>query len=70
MLKADGSDPTRLTNNPAGDWNPAWSPDSSRIAFVSGRDGGYEVYVTDADGSHQTNLTHNPEDDRYPDWSP
>ena len=33
VMDADGSNQTRLTNNPADDWLPAWSPDGSRIAF-------------------------------------
>ena len=38
---------------------PAWSPDGRRIAFVSDRDGNFEVYVMNADGSGQRNLTRN-----------
>jgi Tol biopolymer transport system component len=33
LMNADGSDPTRLTTNPADDREPAWSPDASEIAF-------------------------------------
>lgn len=39
-----------------------------QIAFVSDRDGNFEIYVMNADGSNQTNLTNNPAGDRYPDW--
>jgi dipeptidyl aminopeptidase/acylaminoacyl peptidase len=36
IMDADGSGQTRLTNNPAGDGFPAWSPNGTKIAFVSG----------------------------------
>ncbi len=77
VMDADGGNPRRLTNNPANDRGPAWSPDGKRIAFMSMRDGHirdfaptYEIYVTDADGGNPQNLTNNPSDDRYPSWSP
>jgi Tol biopolymer transport system component len=71
-MDADGSDQTRLTNNPSRDYLPAWSPDGSRLAFTSDRDpdGFYEVYVMDADGSNQTRLTNSPNTDYRPAWSP
>jgi TolB protein len=49
---------------------PAWSPDGSRIAFLTGRDGNGEIYVMNADGSGPTNLTNNPAEDYDPVWSP
>jgi Tol biopolymer transport system component len=36
---------------------PAWSPDGEFIAFVSGRDGGWNIYVMRRDGSSPTRLT-------------
>ena len=72
VMDADGSNQQNLTNNPADDWDPSWSPNGQRIAFTSWRDGPFniEVYVMDADGSNLQNLTNNPRDDRNPSWSP
>ena len=42
----------------------------ARIAFMSHRDGNWEIYVMDADGNNQRNLTNNPDDDQSPAWSP
>jgi len=61
----------RLTNNPAADTLPAWSPDGPSIAFVSNRDGNDEIYVMNAeDGTNLRNLTNNPAADTFPAWSP
>ena len=49
---------------------PAWSPDGRRIAFASGRDGNFEIYVINADGSRQRRLTRNTGRDVGPVWSP
>ena len=70
VMDADGSNQTRLTNDPGWDTMPAWSPDGSRLAFGSDRDGNAEIYVMDADGSNQRNLTNNPAWDGDPAWSP
>jgi Tol biopolymer transport system component len=42
----------------------------SRIAFVSNRDGNWDIYVMNADGSQKRNLTNHPSFDSYPSWSP
>ena len=78
VMNADGSDPTRLTDNPASDNWPSWSPDGGRIAFHSNRDDPdpnddehfWDIYVMNADGSDQTRLTDGSAWDSYPRWSP
>jgi TolB protein len=52
------------------DGSPAWSPDGTRIAFYSERDGNAEIYVMNADGSGVTRLTNTSADEGYPAWSP
>ena len=70
VMNADGSEQVNLTNSDASDWDPAWSPDGSQIAFVTDRDGAPEIYVMNADGSEQVNLTNNEAIDWSPAWSP
>ena len=60
----------RLTTDPATDFDPTWSPDGTRIAFRSQRDGNDEIYLMNSDGSCQVNLTNDPADDWAPAWSP
>ncbi len=49
---------------------PRWSPDGQRIAFMSNRDGNFEIYVMSIDGSNQSRLTNNIYNDQFPSWSP
>jgi Tol biopolymer transport system component len=70
-MNADDSGQTRLTNNPADDYAPSWSPDGARSAFTSARDGAMvQIYVMNADGSGQTRLTDSPGFDALPSWRP
>jgi len=70
VMAADGSDPRRLTRDPALDLSPAWSPDGKRIAFVSDRAGTPQIYVMNADGSGARRLTFQGNYNQTPQWSP
>ena len=69
-MNADGSAVANITDNPAADLEPAWSPDGAKIAFRSDRDGDDEIFVMDADGSNLVQLTNNDSFDGNPGWSP
>jgi hypothetical protein len=69
-MGADGSNQTNLTKHASPDAHPVWSPDGTKVAFFSNRDGNGEIYVMDAaDGSNQTNLTNHGSTDVRPAWS-
>ena len=69
-MGSDGSNPRPLTDHPAEDRSPSWSPDGQHIAFDSERDGRAEIYVMDSDGSNPRRLTDHSAEDRSPSWSP
>ena len=79
LMDADGSGQGRLTDG-AGDpstaagvqfeTEPAWSLDGTRIAFVSAREGSFDIYVMNADSTGTRRLTSSSAHDRGPSWSP
>jgi len=49
--------------------DPAWSPDGTKIAFQSNREGS-DIFIMDADGGNVTRLTNNGRSNANPSWSP
>src|SRR3546814_16132392 len=60
----------RLTEHPAIDTSPSYSPDAKQIVFNSDRGGSQQLYVMDASGGNVRRISHG--DGRYatPVWSP
>ncbi len=58
----------RITTNNFWDLYPVWSPDGSRIAFLSRRDADLDIYVMSADGSGVTKLYDSGDNDADIDW--
>jgi Tol biopolymer transport system component len=66
IINSDGTGFRKLTNNLVYDEHPIWSPDGSKIAFSSNRDGNYEVYIMNADGSNKKRITNTSNLDEKP----
>ena len=61
---------TRITDSAERDDQPSLSPDDSRVAFVSTRDGNPEIYVANLEGEGVRRITNNAFVDGSPSWSP
>ena len=84
VVDAAGGTPRTVSDDPVspGDQPPAWSPDGSKIAFITSLNGrpspvtqiviGRDLYVVNADGTNERRLTESGERDfadRNPTWS-
>ena len=70
VANADGTDQRNLSNNPAFDGWPAWSPDGAQIAFASNRGGNYQIFLMNADGSNVRPLARTEGRATEPRWAP
>ena len=69
-MDSNGANQLNLTDDPAYDVEPSWSPDGDRIAFVSARGKrGLNIHVMDADGRNLIELTRESSNTE-PAWSP
>jgi len=61
-LSAAGAAPRRLTQNPANDGSPRWSPDGKSLYFISTRSGTAQVWRLPLAGGEATAVTDYPRD--------
>jgi Tol biopolymer transport system component len=69
MVPFNGGEPTRLTNHES-DRSPDFSPDGSQVAYMSTRNGNWDIYVVSAGGNAPRQITTSPGNDGLPVWSP
>jgi eukaryotic-like serine/threonine-protein kinase len=71
IYESSGGIPTRLTSHPAYDAEPIWSPDGSRIVFVSFRQGHEDLYEKKSSGAGGEDVIFQSGRTNFPtDWSP
>lgn len=56
-MTATGGEPVELATGTGNDIDPAWSPDGSRLAFASFRDGGWNIFTVAPEGGVPKRIT-------------
>ncbi len=69
-VSANGGIATPLTVGASYNTSPVWSPDGSRIAFASDRNGNFDVFVMPAEGGEATRLTFHSADETPASFAP
>ncbi|MCG9131937.1 PD40 domain-containing protein [Candidatus Poribacteria bacterium] len=70
ILNKNDENLRRLTNDPARESEPTWSPDDRFLAYTYSLDGNSDIYVINTRTKERRQLTHNLVDDYFPAWSP
>jgi len=71
LVRADGTGLRQLTDDVDSNRAPRWSPDGSRLAYLSARSGKYEIWTMNPDGSSARQLTYESRGPALsPLWSP
>jgi TolB protein len=69
VCKADGKLNIAITKGMGSSYNPKFSPDGNKLAFVSDKSGNYEVYTCNLDGTDIKQLTNKKGNTIEFDWS-
>src|SRR3954470_11548593 len=70
LMRPDGSETRRLTDDAVKDRLPTWSPDNRRLAFMSTRSGRWDLWQMSVDGSGLRQITQTAGDVSWAVWSP
>lgn len=70
QVPPNGPYPGNLPNGTGSDANPSYSPDGTKIIFVSDRMGAQELFITNASGNNPIQLTGEGCANESPTWSP
>lgn len=72
VVSTDGTGAVNLTPGSGRAINlaPAWSPDGTRIAFTSNRDGHFRIWIMGSNGNAPERITTTGAGDLEPTWSP
>ncbi len=65
-----GTTVTQVTNDPANDVMPTFSPDGQSVAFASDRGGNWDIWIVDLKGGKPVQVTNSPTQDLHPSFSP
>jgi Tol biopolymer transport system component len=70
IINADGSDHRPLSTGNRNDVSPRWSPDGSRLAYLSDADGKQQIYIRWMDGGQTARVTNLEQTPEAISWSP
>jgi eukaryotic-like serine/threonine-protein kinase len=70
LASVDGSNLTKITQDPAWENAWSWSPDGKWIAMTIDRDGNWDVYLMTPDGANFVRITTHPAADGWPSFTP
>lgn len=70
VADVDGTGLRNLTNDPAWEGWPAWSPDGARIAFAGNRNSNYQIFVMNAEGGDVRLAANTEGRATAPRWAP
>jgi Tol biopolymer transport system component/actin-like ATPase involved in cell morphogenesis len=70
VIDTNGDGDRLVADDIVPDARATWSPDGTRLAFVSDKDGPSDIYILELATGKLSNLTNSPEDDGDPAWSP